>query len=70
MATVVYPNDATFAPAALPLKTPVAKLETIARRESDMDADDAAALRIVSAIIFTVVALGTLAMLGTVLICG
>ena len=70
MATVTYPNDAAFAPVSLPVKRPVSKSEAVFPHESDMHADDAAALRIVSAIIFTVVALGTLAMLGTVLLCG
>ena len=70
MATVTYSNEATFAPVPLPVKVPAAKLETFTRHKSEMHDDDAAALRIVSIIIFTSVALGTLAMLGTVLICG
>ncbi len=71
MATVTYPTAGAFAvPLQLPAKTPTAQLETVARPRSAMHADDATALRLVSAIIFTVVALGTLAMLGTVLVCG
>jgi hypothetical protein len=71
MATVTYPTDAVFAaPLRMPAKTPIVKLETISQPQSAMHADDATALRLVSAIIFTVVAIGTLAMLGTVLVCG
>lgn len=74
MATVTYPNDVSFDSAALPtkmrVKMPVDQFETVVRRTSEMDDDDAVALRLVSAIIFTVVALGTLAMLATVLVCG
>jgi len=69
MATVTYSHDATYAPRSARAVAPTAKLEAVARPESLMHADDATALRLVSAIIFTVVALGTLAMLGTVLVC-
>ena len=71
MATVTYSTDAAFAaPLPMPAKTPTVKFETVKRPSSAMHADDATALRLVSAIIFTVVALGTLAMLATVLLCG
>jgi hypothetical protein len=71
MATVTYPTHAAFAaPLQLPATTPIVKLEAVSQPQSAMHADDATALRLVSAIIFTVVALGTLAMLGTVLVCG
>lgn len=71
MATVTFITNAEFStPVQLPTKTPTLEFETATRPQAVMHADDATALRLVSAIIFTVVALGTLAMLGTVLVCG
>jgi hypothetical protein len=69
MATVSYFNDSTAAPTSLPVEPRPATLKVEASSVSRMNDDDAAALRIVSAIIFAVVAAGTLLMLGTVLVC-
>ncbi|MCE9606386.1 MAG: hypothetical protein K8U03_15935 [Planctomycetia bacterium] len=71
MSSITFHGDATVAPIPATVKRPAATLKTASWRDGpEMHEDDALALRIVSAIIFAAVALGTLAMLGTVLICG
>lgn len=69
MATVSYFNDSTTVPQSLPVQSRPAAVHVETSAVSRMNEDDAAALRIVSAIIFAVVAAGTLLMLGTVLVC-
>lgn len=70
MSTATIHTSATFAPRPVAVKQSVADSMTPGAPPSTMPADDATALRVVSAIIFAVVAAGTLLMLGTVLLCG
>lgn len=70
MASIIFEKEASFVSVARPntaRKESVAVAEAVA--VSAMNEDDASALRTVSMIIFAVVALGTLAMFATVLVC-
>lgn len=69
MSSITFQNDVESSAAPTPNRR---NMPVHTERNHDaptMHEDDAAALRIVSSIIFAVVALATLAMIGTVLIC-